>query len=70
MGLSLMLAITYSDMTDSETKLSLPTGTELGNVLKDKKILDFPSVNIKLKIESRMKRNILRKICGIKDCLH
>ena len=36
---------------------------------KDKKLLDYPEVNIQLKIESRMKNNILRKICGIRDRL-
>ena len=36
---------------------------------KDKKLLEYPEVNIQLKIESRMKNNILRKICGIRDRL-
>jgi hypothetical protein len=36
---------------------------------QDKKLLDYPEVNIQLQIESRMKSNVLRKICGIRDCL-
>ena len=48
-----------------ECKQKLALTLDITSSLDHSIILDYPEICFKLKIECRMKRNILRKVCGI-----